>query len=104
MDGVTMWVIGILSTIFTSSIAICFGFILKNRALLQTLEVKMNNKPDYPYVSNEFYKKEVAELQFKTIQDKFNSIQDDMKEVRNDFKMVGEKLDKLLEGSSHKRT
>ena len=97
MDGVTMWVLGILTTICMTSITTCFVIVLKSKGSIQALEIEMNNRPNYQFISSEFYKKEVAILQFQPIQDKFNLIQSDIKEIKDDFNGIIERLDKFID-------
>lgn len=97
MDATTMWVVGILTTIFTGAVWKAYDFILKARSEIQAIQLLLTSRPDFEYLSNEFYKKEVASLQFQSMNDKFNLIQGDIKEIRIDFKEIIVKLDKFME-------
>lgn len=52
------------------------------------LEKAVESRPDFKYVNDEFYRKEMAKLQFENIASDFN-------EIKGDYKLIREAIQKL---------
>jgi archaellum component FlaC len=57
---------------------------------IEILEKTIENKPDYKYVNDEFYRKEIAQIQIE-------GIKSDINEIKNDFRQISTFLEKIME-------